>query len=90
MEFRMNSEQYGEPISKYLHLIYSKSIRESSLPAEWKIAKIIPVHKSGAASSPAHYRPISLTCTCCEMLEHIILKFNTEFVETNQILHPNQ
>lgn len=39
---------------------------------------------------PANYRPISLTCTCCKMLEHIILKFITEFVETNQILHPNQ
>lgn len=83
-------KRYAEPVSKYLCLLYNKSVSEQCLPAEWKIAKIIPVYKSGNTSFPSNYRPISLTCTCCKILEHIILKSIAQFVEANNILHPYQ
>lgn len=83
-------KRYAEPVSKFLQLIYSHSLRVGRLPDDCKIAKIIPVHKSGDTSSPANYRPNSLTCTSCEILEHIILKYLTDFVETNNLLHSNQ
>lgn len=83
-------KRYAEPVSKFLQLIYLKSLRVGHLPADWKLAKIIPVHKSGDTFSPANYRPISLTCTSCKILEHIILKYLTEFVESHNILHSNQ
>ena len=35
----------------------------SAFPAEWKIAKIIPIHKSGSYSSFDNYRPISILPT---------------------------
>lgn len=83
-------KRYAEPVSKYLRLLFTKSIQDSQIPSEWKLAKIIPVHKSGDKSTPSNYRPISLTCTSCKLLEHIILKFITKFVEENNLLHPNQ
>lgn len=70
-------KRYAEPVSKFLQLIYLKSLRVGHLPADWKLAKIVPVHKSGDTFSPANYRPISLTCTSCKILEHIILKYLT-------------
>lgn len=81
---------FAEPISNYLCLIYKKSLDGCRLPAQWKVAKIIPVHKSGNVSSATNYGPISLTCTCCKLLKHIILKFMTNFVEANKILHRNK
>lgn len=83
-------KRYAEPVSGYLYLIYSKSIEDCCLPADWKTAKITAIHKSGDKSSPGNCRPISITSTCGKILEHIVLKFLTEFIESNNILHPNQ
>lgn len=35
-------KRYAEPISKYLRLIFIKSIRDSQILSKWKVAKIIP------------------------------------------------
>lgn len=42
--------------------IFRQSLATGMLPSDWKIAKVVPVHKSGSKSSPGNYRPISLTC----------------------------
>ena len=35
---------------------------------------MVPVFKAGEKTNPSNYRPISLTCIACKMLEHIILR----------------
>ena len=44
------------------------------LPDDWVEANVAPVFKKGDRHSPANYRPISLTCFCAKLLEHIICK----------------
>lgn len=83
-------KRYAESVCKYLFLIFSKSLKDCQVPSEWKIAKTLPIHKSGDSSCPSNYRPISITCSFRKMLEHIILKSLTEYVEENAILHSNQ
>jgi len=39
------------------------------LPDLWKCVSITPVFNKGDASDPANYRPISLTCIACKLLE---------------------
>ena len=41
-------------------------------PEAWKKATISPVYKKSDRSDPANYRPVSLTCISCKILEHII------------------
>ena len=35
----------------------------------WKTAHVAPVYKKGPKYNPENYRPISLTCICCKLLE---------------------
>nr|XP_054926009.1 uncharacterized protein LOC129384499 [Dermacentor andersoni] len=72
---------YAECNSEYLGLINRKSLSMSDLPEDYKIAKIVPIHKSGNTNLPSNYRPISLTSTSCKILEHIILKHLTAYFE---------
>lgn len=36
------------------------------------MANVVPIHKSGAKNCVENYRPISLTCICCKLMEHVI------------------
>lgn len=83
-------KRYAEWMAKYLCIIFNKSLATSSLPAEWKMAKVIPVHKSGSESDASNFRPISLTSTICKLLEHIILKHITTFLDRERVLSPFQ
>ena len=52
-----------------LFLIYNKSISVAAIPADWKLAEVIAIHKKGAKSERGNYRPVSLTSICCKILE---------------------
>lgn len=79
--------RYAEWMAKYLFLIFNKSLTTCSLPSEWKMAKVIPIHKGGNKTDASNYRPISLTSTTCKLLEHIILKHITTYVEKKKFYH---
>ena len=59
-------------ISPILQIIFTQSLNTGELPSDWLKANICPVFKKGNRSSPSNYRPISLTSSCCKVLEHII------------------
>lgn len=47
--------------SRYLTIIFNKSLSSGTVPSSWKIAKVLPLYKSGNKQSLLNYRPISLT-----------------------------
>jgi len=59
-------------IAPSLVLLFQTSIKQSKVPFEWKHALISPIFKKGDKSLPFNYRPVSLVCVCCKILEHII------------------
>lgn len=59
-------------IAPYLFIIFNQSLLEGSLPNDWKVAHVIPIHKKGPKKDVTTYRPISLTSICCKLLEHIL------------------
>ncbi|CAB3987228.1 Hypothetical predicted protein, partial [Paramuricea clavata] len=52
-----------------LHYLFSKSLRLSQVPTEWKLANIIPLLKKGNKDHVENYRPISLLCIISKTLE---------------------
>ena len=70
--------------------LINKSILEGKVPALWKIAKIIPLHKKGDKSNPDNYRPISLLPCISKVLEKIIQNQLTKFLDINKVLIKEQ
>ena len=60
-------------IAPVLTLIFNASIQQGKLPTDWKKAFVVPVFKKGSRTDPSNYRPISLTCICYKIFEHIIV-----------------
>ena len=56
---------------RLLHLS-TISLNTSSIPYEWKIHKIIPVHKSNDKTSVTNYPPTSLLCNISKVFERLI------------------
>ena len=75
------------PVLKYL---FQKSMDTGSLPEDWRTANVCPVYKKGDKSAPINYRPISLTCIICKLMEHIICSNLSSHLELNGILNPKQ
>ena len=55
-----------------LSFVFDASFKAGVLPACWLDAIVTPVFKKGATSKPENYRPISLTCICCRIMERVI------------------
>jgi hypothetical protein len=59
-------------LSLPLSILFSNSFRCGDLPDIWKMAYVTPIFKKGQTSDPNNYRPISLTCVLCKVMESII------------------
>ena len=66
-------KQFADQLSVPLQTIFNRSFEEGKLPNEWKSATVVPILKNkGKATDPSNYRPISLTCICCKLMERLI------------------
>ena len=55
----------------FAHL-FQQSIDTGEIPKHWTLAIISPLFKKGDRSLACNYRPISLTCVPCKLLEYIV------------------
>ena len=55
----------------FAHL-FQQSIDSGDIPKEWTLANISPLFKKRDRSLACNYRPVSLTCVPCKLLEHIV------------------
>ena len=69
-----------------LTAIYQKSLDDSSLPEDWKTANVIPLYKNGSRLDASNYRPVSLTCVCCKVLESVIRDYLVDSLSASGIL----
>ena len=52
--------------------IFRQSLSTGELPDSWLTTWITPVFKKGPKNDPSNYRPVSLTCVICKVLEHVV------------------
>ena len=79
-----------EEITPIIQIIFDRSLKTGKLPADWMKANVMPVFKKGDKSLAANYRPISLTCILCKVLEHILASNIVKHLDGQGILYDLQ
>jgi hypothetical protein len=73
-----------------LTIIFQKSPQTGCIPTDWKHANVAPAYKKGEKYNATNYRPISLTCISCKIMEHVITKHILNHLESNSLLYDLQ
>ena len=73
-------------VAPILQVIFTKSLQEGILPSDW----LKPIFKKGDKTCPANYRPISLTCILCKLLEHIVTSNVVRLLDQHNLLYDLQ
>ena len=58
------------------------SLSNGVLPYKWKTTNVTLIHNKGPIEEPSNYRPILLTSIPCKLLEHIVLHYLNENLDT--------
>jgi hypothetical protein len=61
-----------------------------SVPSEWRRAIVVPVYKNGNAADVSNYRPISLTCVACKIMERVISSDMLAFLRMHNAISKQQ
>ncbi|BHF71211.1 hypothetical protein SprV_0401426600 [Sparganum proliferum] len=83
-------KELAAELAKPLSMLFQASFEAGCLPADWKSARITPLHKGGSKTSANNYRPISLTSICCKLMEKIIKRELMRFLEQHNLLSDAQ
>ena len=73
-----------------LSVIFTTSYASSCIPDEWHLAIVVPIFKKGSPFDPSNYRPVSLSCILCKVMESIIKMHMLTFLKSNKLLSLNQ
>ena len=90
-EFSLKFIKLSLPIlAPALVKIFNLSLATGSYPDNLKIAKVIPIFKTGAQSSVNNYRPISILSTINKIFEKLLYSRLINYIDKFQILYKYQ
>ena len=78
-------------IAKSLSYLYNTSLKEGSVPSDWKLSKVTPVYKGkGDKCDKKNYRPIAVVCHIAKIFEKevqsqlLLYLLNHDFINIDQ------
>ncbi len=73
----------ASPLTKIFNLLISTGI----FPDEWKVARVVPIHRKGSLQDTGNFRPVSILFTLSKLLErHVHIAFYG-FLKKIDLLH---
>ena len=82
---RILKELAAEHGPVFTHL-FQQSLDTGEIPEEWSLANICPLFKKGDRALASNYRPVSLTCILCKLLEHIVYSNIMDHLEKQSLV----
>ena len=70
--------------------LISSSFSDGVFPEQLKLAKVVPIYKSGKRTEVSNYRPVSLLSTFSKVYEKIMHHRVDNYLNTHNILYENQ
>ena len=83
-------KELADEVAPALTTLFQASLDTGIVPDDWRTALVTPVFKKGERYKPENYRPISLTCIPCKLLEHIVVSHIMKYCEKHKILREEQ
>jgi hypothetical protein len=66
-----------------LRFLFERIYEKEKIPEQWKMPKILALHKKGNKQNNANYRPISNLCLALKVFEKLIQKGLEKIGEEN-------
>lgn len=76
-----------DSLSLPLYIIFNKSLKSGTFPTYWKIAHVIPIHKSGCKDQCDKYRPISILSCFAKLFESVTYPILYSFLKSQLSIH---
>ena len=83
-------KELAPSIAPALTDLFNRSYRSGVMPEDWRNANVVPAFKKGKKTLAANYRPISLTCICCKLFEHVVTHHIMDHAQEHNILYALQ
>jgi len=71
----------GNELVKHLHTIIKDIWQKETMPTEWNVSIICPIHKKGDIMECSNYRGVSLLNTAYKILSNILFARISQFAE---------
>ena len=83
-------KEVASEITEPLTSLFNYSLQEKVVSSAWKRSHITPVYKGGASDDPSNYCPIAVIPVVAKVLEKIVSKQLSMYLERNNLLYPHQ
>ena len=84
-------KEVAKQIAWPLTAIFNTSLVTGELPDEWKTANVTAIYKNkGKKVVSGNYRPVSLTCILCKVLESLVREHIMKFMHTHKLFSNKQ
>ena len=83
-------KELAHEIAPLLTKIFRASLDTGVVPQDWRHALVTPVFKKGERYDAINYRPVSLTCIPCKVMEHVVVSNIMRHLEEQDILCSQQ
>ena len=77
-------------LAEPLTYIINRSLRDSTVPGKLKIAKVLPLFKSGPKTLIDDYRPISILPAISKILKRVVYDQLSGYLERNDLITSSQ
>ena len=71
-------------------MLFQKSLSEGKVPDDWRCAHVCPVYKKGSKMQANNYRPVSLTCITCKLMETLVREQVINHLQINNLVTDKQ
>ena len=79
-------KELAHEFAPYLVSIFQRNLDIGKVPKDCRMANVTSIFKKGEKYKPSNYRPVSLTCICCKIQEHIITSNVIKHLDEHNIL----
>ena len=83
-------KELRESITTPLTLIFQNSFQNVEIVDDWKTENVKTLFKKGSRDNPSNYRPFSLTCILCKLIEKLVRDAIVNHMTTNKLFSDTQ